>query len=155
MTSMSGPHLGSRARLLLCEGVFAAAAALAFNVSLANEQQPKKAEPSDVRAVFEVLIARMCERDVTPLLQKMASEIGAQDVVDDPEAPKLICGCTARVAADGPKMKAVFERPAEQLSSLASDTATMRLLKGKVAAGLLRCTGLYLDRVVDPRPDAR
>ncbi len=129
--------------------------ALAFEGSFADEQPQKKVEPGDVRAVFEVLISRMCERDVTPLLHKMAGEIGVQDAIDDPEAPKLICSCTARVASDGPKMKAIFERPADQISALSSDPSAMRILKGKVAAGLLRCTGLYLDRLIDPRPDSR
>lgn len=146
---------GPTATSIVFRLIGAALFAVMIGQASANEQAPKKLEPGDVQAIFEVVISRMCEREVVPLLEKFAKDIDLKEVASDATAPKRICSCTARAASEGPRMKAVYERPAEQFKELSSDAETQRLLKGKVAAGLLQCTGIYLDRLVDPRPKSQ
>lgn len=129
--------------------------ALATGAGAATGQSPPPAglQPGDVQAVFETLLYRGCQRQVGTLLQAMERELPS--LTADEAMRQRICGCTVKAAATGPRMKAVFDLPPDQLRTIGDDPEVMEYLKAKTAVSLLRCTGHAFDQMLDPAPKAR
>ena len=133
-----------------------AALALACGMApaIAQESQPAAPPPrglgaGDVQAVFETLLYRGCQRQIRSVLDMFEREIRA--LKSDQVVENRVCGCTVKVAGDGPKMKKVFEMPVEKLRDMNSDPEVMEYIKAKTAIAMLQCTGFVYDQMLDPK----
>lgn len=102
----------------------------------------------DAQAVFETLMYRNCQRQAAGLLQTLTKELGS--LQSETPIENRICGCTVGALTDTPRVKKVFENP-ENLKNLGEDKETLEFVKRKTASLLLQCTGVVLDRIVDPK----
>jgi hypothetical protein len=150
------PDMMRARNLFRCAVAFAAALALLPGAALAQAPdaapgvRPSRPPSSDVQAVFETLLYRGCERQIKPVLEGFVKEIAIPGM--DDAMNRRICGCTVRIASNGPRMKSIFESPPERLKDIASDKDVSDYVKAKTASALFQCMGFAIDSLVDPKP---
>ncbi len=105
--------------------------------------------PGDTQAVFETLMYRNCQRQAAGMLESFKRDIGP--LPSDPPVENRICGCTVKALTETPRMQGVFDAGPDKLKTIGEDKELMEYVKRKTVALILQCTGIVIDRIVDPR----
>lgn len=131
--------------VLLATGV----ALAVLSPPVAHAQAAPSAQAGDAQAVFETLLFRNCQRQAKGLLESLRRELGPLE--SERPLEDRICGCTVKALTETPKMQALFEGGPEKLKDFGSDKPMMDYMKAKIVSLLLQCTGVVIDRTLDPR----